>query len=279
MVIPEALGQLRQDEDVGSEPVGRAGHVVARRRARSGTIPSRCFPRSAPCAVEPTAEPLLVCRSGSVDVPGGCCVVGDPLSLWTHSIHISYYTSYLVPLGLIALVLVPDSPLATSDTPRRHVALTTELATIGVLVAAHLLVFRWGNLFWAASSSALAVSFPAAPPFNTITAFAICGAALSLNRFARSRWLAWPAFLLTLWIAYSSVPMNWGTGRYAAPERGLRAHRIDPQISLGPSGQQQASLNVVRPPSRRATALQKHCEHVSVGVDVRERGPAIIERA
>ena len=132
-------------------------------------------------------------------------------SLWTHSIHISYYTSYLVPLGLIALVLVPDSPLATSDTPRRHVALTTELATICVLVAAHLLVFRWGNLFWAASSSALAVTFPAAPPFNTITAFAICAVTLLLNRFARSRWLAWPAFLLTLWIAYSSVPMNWAT--------------------------------------------------------------------
>ncbi|HZL92215.1 MAG TPA: hypothetical protein VFB99_01180, partial [Vicinamibacterales bacterium] len=132
-------------------------------------------------------------------------------SLWTHSIHISYYTSYLVPLGLIALFLVPDSPLEPSHNPRRHVALVTELATIGVLVAAHLLVFRWGNLFWAASSSALAVTFPDAQPFNTITAFAICGMALLLNRFARSRWLAWPAFLLTLWIAYSSVPMNWAT--------------------------------------------------------------------
>ena len=72
-------------------------------------------------------------------------------------------------------------------------------------------MFRWGNLFWAASSSALAVTFPGAPPFNTITAFAICGVALLLNRFARPRWLTWPAFLLTLWIAYSSVPMNWAT--------------------------------------------------------------------
>ena len=31
-------------------------------------------------------------------------------ALWTHSIHVSYYTWYLVPLGLIALALIPDSP-------------------------------------------------------------------------------------------------------------------------------------------------------------------------
>ncbi len=30
-------------------------------------------------------------------------------TLWTHSIHVSYYVSYLVRLGLLALAVHPDS--------------------------------------------------------------------------------------------------------------------------------------------------------------------------
>ena len=127
-------------------------------------------------------------------------------TLWTHSIHVSYYTSYLVPLGLIALPLTPDSPLARLGSVRRRDAVTLELVTLGGLIGAHLLVFRWGDLSWSAASRALVAAFPDAEPINAISAFAICAVALVSIRFVRSRWLQWPAFVLTLWIAYGSPP-------------------------------------------------------------------------
>jgi hypothetical protein len=114
--------------------------------------------------------------------------------LWTHSIHVSYYTDYIVPLGLIALVLIPNSPLARSAPLRLRDALTLELTTLAVLIAAHVLLFRWGHLSW---------------PFNSIAAFAVCAVALILFRFTGPRWLRWPAYFLTLWIAYGAVPGNW----------------------------------------------------------------------
>jgi hypothetical protein len=35
--------------------------------------------------------------------------------------------------------------------------------------------------------------------------------ALAVTRFARSQWLSWPTLIVTLWIAYCAVPMNWAT--------------------------------------------------------------------
>ena len=129
-------------------------------------------------------------------------------SLWTHSIHITYYTSYLVPLGLIALVLVPYSPLAQLGSLRRRDAVTLELATLGLLIAAHVFVFRGGP---DAASRSLDAIFPGSQPFTAIAGFAVCGVALVLIRFARSQWLSWPTLVVTLWFAYCAVPMNWAT--------------------------------------------------------------------
>jgi hypothetical protein len=126
--------------------------------------------------------------------------------LWTRSIHVPYYTSYLVPLGLIALVLIPASPLSKLASLQQRDAITFELATLAVLICAHLLVFRWGELSYSAASRALAAAFPEAPPINAISAFAICAVALVSMRFVRSRWFQWPAFVLTLWIGYGSMP-------------------------------------------------------------------------
>jgi hypothetical protein len=132
-------------------------------------------------------------------------------ALWTHSIHVSYYTDYLVPLGLIALVLMPLSPLATTASMRPRDALTLELATLGVLITAHVLIFRWGGAPWAAASQAIAAAIPRVQPFNAIAAFAVCAAALVLFRFIRWQWVRWPAYFLTLWTAYGSAPANWVT--------------------------------------------------------------------
>jgi hypothetical protein len=126
--------------------------------------------------------------------------------LWTHSIHVTYYSSYVVPLGLISLVLIPDSPLAKLASLRQRDAVALELATLAALMGAHFLVFRWGDLSYSAASRALVGAFPNAPPINAISAFVICAVALVSIRFVRSRWLQWPAFVLTLWIAYGSLP-------------------------------------------------------------------------
>jgi hypothetical protein len=136
-------------------------------------------------------------------------------TLWTHSIHVSYYTSYLVPLGLIALALIPDSPLVSLASLRTRDAVTVELATLAALISAHLLVFRWGDLSWSAASRALVAAFPDVQPINAISAFAVCAIALVLIRFVRSRWLQWPAFVLTLWVVCGSLPTYFVTA--AAP--------------------------------------------------------------
>lgn len=127
-------------------------------------------------------------------------------TLWTHSIHVPYYTSYLVPLALIALVLIPDSPLTRLTSLAHRDRVRFELGTLAVLISAHLLVFRWGELSWSAASRALVAAFPDAPPINAIGAFAVCAVALVSIRFVRSRWLQGPAFVLTLWIVYGSMP-------------------------------------------------------------------------
>lgn len=126
--------------------------------------------------------------------------------LWTRSIHVPYYASYLVPLGLIALVLIPDSPLSKLASLRQRDAIAIELATLAALICAHLLVFRWGEISYSAASRVLVAAFPNVPPLNAISAFVICAVALVSIRLVRSRWLQWPAFALTLWIAYGSMP-------------------------------------------------------------------------
>lgn len=123
-------------------------------------------------------------------------------SLWTHSIHVSYYTSYLVPLGLVTLVLFTYSPLARLGSLQYRDTVALELGTLAALIAAHALVFRSG----------IAI-LPVAPRLDAIGAFAVCGMALASIRFARSSWIVWPAFVLTLWIAYGAVPMNWATAQ------------------------------------------------------------------
>ena len=127
--------------------------------------------------------------------------------LWSHSIHIPYYTSYLVPLGLLALALHPDSPLISpAQLPlRRMIAL--ELAILGLLIV-HLVIFRNGDLIWGAVPllpARLGTNFG----INTYVAFGIAGIALLSLRFVRALWFRWPVFLLALLMAYSSVPGHW----------------------------------------------------------------------
>jgi hypothetical protein len=131
--------------------------------------------------------------------------------LWTHSIHLSYYGSYLVPLALIVLVTVTDTLFTTGIRrwPRHVVPL--ELGTLGLLIAAHILVFRRGELPWTAVSDMVAAAFPTAYRINVITAFVVACVALVVFRFAQSQWLRWPAFLLTFWIAYGSMPPYFPT--------------------------------------------------------------------
>lgn len=95
--------------------------------------------------------------------------------------------------------------------PRHRDALTPELAMLAVLIAAHVLVFRLGNLSWDAASRVLVAALPDAQPISAISAFAVCGVALLLFRFERSPWLRWPAYSLALWIAYGSIPASWIT--------------------------------------------------------------------
>jgi hypothetical protein len=138
-------------------------------------------------------------------------------TLWTHSIHVFYYTSYLVPLGIIALALVPDSPLATLTTLQSRHVRAWELAIAGLAIAAHLLVLRSGDLV-AGVSKALGVTSPDLYRLNAIAACVVGSAALVSLRFIRWQWLQWPAYLLALWIGYSTVPMSWA----AADTPGLK---------------------------------------------------------
>jgi hypothetical protein len=117
--------------------------------------------------------------------------------LWTHSIHISYYTSYLVPLGLIALVLIPDSPLLRLGSLQPRDAMRVELSALVILAGIHVLVFRWGDL--------------SRGTFSAVSAFAACGVALVAYRVVKSKWVRWPAFLVTLLLAYGAAPANWMT--------------------------------------------------------------------
>ena len=132
-------------------------------------------------------------------------------ALWTHSIHVSYYTSYLVPLGLLVLALQPLSPLAGSTTPRPRPTVALELAALGALIAAHLLAFRHGDYTWTAAANVMASALPNAYPFNAIMAFAVCVLAIVSLGFIRATWCRWPVFLLLWGISYGSVPTNWPT--------------------------------------------------------------------
>ena len=130
---------------------------------------------------------------------------------WTASIHVPYYASYLVPLGLMALALTPDSLLTRLASLRQRDRILLELITLASFMAAHFFVFRWGHFSWTAASQALVATVPGARPINAIGAFAICAVALVLIRFVKSRWLQVPAFVLTLWIVSGSLPVYFVT--------------------------------------------------------------------
>ena len=131
-------------------------------------------------------------------------------TLWTHSVHVWYYISYLVPLGLLALAVHPDSPLNIAQSLHLRHAITFELAILGLLIV-HLLVFRQGDGAWGAVAPILGAGFSTPNGINAFVAVAIGGLALVVVRFGRPLWFRWPAFLLALLMAYSSVPTNWAT--------------------------------------------------------------------
>lgn len=129
-------------------------------------------------------------------------------TLWTHSVHVSYYISYLVPLGLLALAVHPDSPMNIAPALRLRHAITLELAILGLLIV-HILVFREGDVVWGALARTLRVRFATPNGINALVAVAVAVLALASLRFIRPLWLRWPVFLLALLMAYSSVPTNW----------------------------------------------------------------------
>jgi hypothetical protein len=131
-------------------------------------------------------------------------------TLWTHSAHVSYYISYLVPLGLLALAVHPDSPLDVTPTLRLRHAIALELAILGLLII-HFLVFRHGDEVWGAVAATLGVKFSTPNGINALVAVVVGVLALASLRFIRPLWFRWPAFLLALLMAYSSVPTNWAT--------------------------------------------------------------------
>jgi len=162
-------------------------------------------------AVLALAGRLKIVRSfsGAVQVCTLAAVVWFVIhsTLWTHSLHISYYSSYLIPLGLLAVAVHPDSPLsatATFDLPR---AVVMELAILGLLIL-HMLVFRYGDVMWQGIASP-DTGFSTPFGINTYVAFAIATFALASMRFVRTLWYRWPAFLLALLMVCSSVPTNW----------------------------------------------------------------------
>ena len=129
-------------------------------------------------------------------------------TLWTHSIHVSYYVSYLVPLGLLALAVHPDSTLNIRPALRLRHAITLEVAILGLLII-HFLVFREGDAVWGGVASTLGVQLSTPNGINALVAVAVGVFALASLRFIRPLWFRWPAFLLALLMAYSSVPTNW----------------------------------------------------------------------
>ncbi len=130
-------------------------------------------------------------------------------ALWTHSIHIFYYTSYLVPLALVTLAVHPYSPLKIIPGLRTGHALALELATLAVLVV-HLLFLRHGDAWaWKSVGSTLNAAMSTRYGINAYVGCAVAGVALISLRLVRARWFQWPAFLLALLMAYSSVPENF----------------------------------------------------------------------
>jgi hypothetical protein len=129
--------------------------------------------------------------------------------LWSHSMHLSFYISYLLPLGLLALALHPDSPIHLTPS-RLQRAAAMQLAILGLLIV-HLLVFRGGDIAWATAASAVGVALATPFGINAYVAFAIASIALVALRFVRTPWFRWPAFLVMLVMPYSSVPSNWAS--------------------------------------------------------------------
>ncbi len=138
-------------------------------------------------------------------------------ALWTHSIHIWYYTSYLIPLALLALAVHPDSPVNGVASLRPRQAIVLILAILGALIA-QLLIVRNGYPVWQTVLPERLGRFLNPYGFDAFVAFAIAGLALVSLRFIRTAWYRWPAFLLALVMVYSSVPMNWA----ASNERHLQ---------------------------------------------------------
>jgi len=128
-------------------------------------------------------------------------------TLWSHSIHVSYYTSYMIPLALLALAVHPDSPLIIATTVSVRRAIMIELAILALLIA-HLLVFRQGDDVWRLVPLAPA-RFANGFGINTYVADGIATLALVSLRFVAAEWFRWPAFLLALVVGYSSVPTNF----------------------------------------------------------------------
>ena len=146
--------------------------------------------------------------SGAVQVTAFVAVVWFVVHsmLWSHSIHVSYYTSYMIPLALLALAVHPDSPLHFAVVSARR-AIALELGILSVLVI-HLLIFRQGDAVWG-FVPLTPTWFATASGINAYAAFAIAALAMVTARLARTVSLRWPAFLLALVMGYSSVPVNF----------------------------------------------------------------------
>jgi hypothetical protein len=118
--------------------------------------------------------------------------------------------SYLVPLGLLALAVHPDSPLSIVAMQRPLRAVALELALLGLLIV-HLVIFRYGDSAWTSVAPSLGGRFATGFGLNSFVAVGIATLALASLRFIGSLWARVPVFLVTLLMAYSSVPANWAT--------------------------------------------------------------------
>jgi len=131
-------------------------------------------------------------------------------TLWTHSVHIPYYTSYLIPLAVLALAIHPDSPVNGAATLRPGGAIALTLGILGGLIVQFLTV-RKGEFVWTTVLPERLGPFSTPYGFNAFVAFGIAALALISLRFVRTPWYRWPAFLVVLLMVYSSVPMHWAT--------------------------------------------------------------------
>jgi hypothetical protein len=128
-------------------------------------------------------------------------------TLWSHSIHVSYYTSYMIPLALLALAVHPDSPLNFTGVSSLRRAIAVELVVLGLLII-HLYVFRQGDVAW--RSVPLVPAWFATPyGINPYVGFGIATLALVSMKLVSTSWFRWPVFLLALLVGYSSVPTNF----------------------------------------------------------------------